>query len=152
MRPIRPTDSEGLKLLHRGLSSNTVYQRFFYWLDELTQAQADRFAGVDGVERQALVATRPDGDIVGVARYNCLEDPKVAEVAFVIADSYQHQGLGTALVRLLAEEARRTGIQTFVADVLSANRAMQHAFTDAGLVARATFDHGVGHLVMDLHS
>ena len=150
VRPIAPEDTDALQAMHRGLSSRTVYQRFFRLLPEISRDDAEHFTHVDGKQRFALVAEAPDGALVAVGRYEQLADASQAEVAVVVADAYQHHGLGTVLVRMLASRAREVGITTFVAEVLSANRAMQHAFADAGLHATTTSDHGVAHLVMPL--
>lgn len=51
---------------------------------------------------------------------------------------------------MLTARARAQGVISFVADVLSDNVAMHHAFADAGLRATSVADHGVAHLVMPL--
>ena len=151
IRRIRPEDTPALQTMHRGLSERTVYQRFFAVLPELSPEQADRFTHVDGAQRFALVAEAPDGALVAVGRYDRLPpDLHQAEVAVVVADAYQHHGLGTALVVMLTAHARSVGVTEFVADVLSTNYAMHRAFKDAGLVATSASDHGIAHLVMPL--
>jgi RimJ/RimL family protein N-acetyltransferase len=151
IRPIRPDDTDALLAMHRSLSSRTVYQRFFAIVPELSQAQAEHFTHVDGINRFALVAEDPDGALVAVGRYDRLPpDLAQAEVAVVVTDAYQHHGLGTALVSMLTAHARAAGVTAFVADVLSTNHAMHRAFVDAGLVATSASDHGVAHLVMPL--
>ena len=151
IRPIHADDTPALQAMHRGLSARTVYQRFFALVPELSPDQAERFTHVDGTKRFALVAEDPDGHLVAVARYDRLPpDLHQAEVAVVVADAYQHHGLGTALVTMLTAHARAAGITEFVADVLSTNAAMHRAFKDAGLVATSASDHGVAHLVMPL--
>ena len=149
IRPIRAADSAALRVMHEGLSDRTVYQRFLGLHPHLSPSEADYFTHVDGVRRFALVVAKPDGSLVGVGRYDRLPpDWRTAEVAFVVADAYQHHGLGTALVSMLKAHARGAGVQSFVADVLTTNLAMQHAFTHAGLHPRSTPDHGVAHLEM----
>jgi len=151
IRPIRADDSDALRAMHRGLTERTIYQRFLGLHPELTPQEADYFTHVDGVRRFALVAAAPDGSLVAVGRYDRLPpDWLTAEVAFVVADAYQHHGLGTALVSMLVAHARTAGVQSFVADVLTSNRAMQHAFSDSGLSARSTRDHDVAHLDMPI--
>jgi acetyltransferase len=151
VRPIRGEDSAALRVMHRKLSARTVYQRFFTALPELSQELADRFTHVDGQERVAFVAVNDAGELVAVGRYDRLAgDPSQAEVAVVVLDDYQHHGLGTRLVRLLVEHGRLHGVTAFVADVLLHNQGMFHAFADAGLTARASYDAGVAHLVMPL--
>lgn len=151
IRPIRPSDTDALLRMHMSLSERTVYQRFFSMLPELTRTQAERFTHVDGVTRFAFVAEDPAGLLVAVGRYDRLPpDQRQAEIAVVVADAYQQHGLGTTLVTLLRAHARAAGVRAFVADVLTTNYAMQHAFTHAGLVAESANDHGVAHLVMPL--
>jgi RimJ/RimL family protein N-acetyltransferase len=149
IRAIRPADTAGLQAMHRRLSERTVYQRFFAVLPDLSAEQADRFTHVDGSQRFALVVEDPDGALVGVGRYDRLPpDGHQAEIAVVIADAYQHHGLGTGLVRMLTAHARAGGVTELVAEVLTSNRAMHRAFADAGLTATSVADHGVAHLVM----
>src|SRR4051812_34665095 len=152
IRPIRADDSDALRTMHQGLTERTVYQRFLGLHPELTSTEADYFTHIVGVRRFALVAEAPDGSLVAVGRYDRLPpDWRTAEVAFVVADAYQHQGLGTALVSMLRAHGREVGVQSFVADVLTTNLAMQHAFSDAGLSARSTLDHGVAHVEMAIN-
>jgi acetyltransferase len=149
IRPINADDTEALQAMHRGLSARTVQQRFFAALPELSTEQAERFSHVDGSDRVALVAEDPAGRLVAVARYDRLQPGgDEAEVAVVVADGYQHHGLGTLLVTMLRSHASRHGIVDLVADVLVTNRAMQRTFVLAGLKARASYDLGVVHLVM----
>ena len=55
-------------------------------------------------------------------------DPEVAEIAFVVADDLQHQGLGTALAKALADAARERGVRRFVATMLPDNLAAHRLF------------------------
>ena len=151
IRPIRAEDSSRLCAFHEGLTERTIYQRFLGLHPHLTATEADYFTHVDGLRRFALVAEAPDGSLVAVGRYDQLPpDWRTAEVAFIVADAYQHHGLGTALVSMLQAHARNAGVQSFVADVLTTNVAMRHTFTHAGLSASGTSDHGVVHLEMPL--
>ena len=62
-----------------------------------------------------------DGEPVGIARL--VRDGRVAEVAFAVADDWQHRGIGTLLVERLADDARAAGIESFRADVAPGNDA-----------------------------
>jgi RimJ/RimL family protein N-acetyltransferase len=152
IRPVLPSDTEALREMHRGLSRQTVYQRFLAIMPELPLVQAARFTHVDGTHRVALVVQDAAGQLVGVGRYDRIPPTYLcAEVAFVVADRYQHHGLGTTLVRLLIAHAQAAGVETFSADVLTTNSAMHRTFRDAGLVAAASYDAGVSHLLMPLN-
>lgn len=152
IRPVEASDTAALIAMHHGLSAQSVYQRFLAVMPELAPLEAARFTHVDGTHRVALVAVDVAGHLVAVGRYDRLRpDDRQAEVAFVVADRYQHHGLGTTLVRLLTVHGREAGVEAFVADVLSTNSAMHRTFRDAGLVAMVTYDAGVSHLVMPLN-
>lgn len=150
LRPIDGDDTERLMAMHRRLSPGTVRRRFFAMLPELDPQQAHRFTHVDGNDRAAVVAVNEAGDLVGVARYDRFAGTDDAEVAVVVQDSYQHHGLGTALLRELTGYARDHGISRFVADVLMENSPMFATFLDVGLVGTSEYQSGVAHLVMTL--
>jgi GNAT superfamily N-acetyltransferase len=89
----------------------------------LRDVEVERFVNVDGESRVALVAI-DDDDIVAVARFDRRAGSADAEVAFVVLDAYQHQGLGTALFEHLTEIARDKGVEQLVANILPENRPM----------------------------
>jgi L-amino acid N-acyltransferase YncA len=74
------------------------------------------------------------GRLVAVARCVRLpEDEHTAEWAIVVCDGLQGQGLGTALIRALADEALHQGIHRFRGTVAGENRAvlrLLHHVTD----------------------
>jgi RimJ/RimL family protein N-acetyltransferase len=127
IRPIRPDDSERLKAAYLALSPKSKYQRFLAPKPHLTETDTRYLVEVDGVNHVALIATAADdpGTIIGVARFVRLpEDPDAAEFAIVVGDPYQNQGLGTALLERLAEEATARGITRFRATTLAENVAV----------------------------
>lgn len=130
VRPITPDDAGRLVSFHSTLSDRTIYQRFFAAHPRLSDAEVHRFTTVDHVLREAYVATSAD-EIVAVGRWDAI-DQEQAEVAFVITDAYQRQGIGSVLFSLLAQAARGHGITHFVAEVLPQNRAMIRLFEDFG--------------------
>jgi len=73
-----------------------------------------------------------DGQLVAVGRYDRHPGTSEAEVAFVVADDYQHLGLGTLLLEHLVRAARRRGISVFEASVLVENREMLDVFRNSG--------------------
>jgi acyl-CoA synthetase (NDP forming) len=83
------------------------------------------------------------GEIMGIGRYDRLDDPAEAEVAFNIADSQQGRGIGSILLEHLAAAARENGIRRFTAEVLPENRKMLMVFSDAGYDVKRHFDDGV---------
>ncbi len=137
VRPIRPTDDVGLDRFHRGLSDRSVYRRFFFVHPALSPIEVHRFTNVDYADRLALVAV--DGDrIVAVGRYERAPGTAEAEVAFVVTDDYQHQGIGTTLLAELVTAALDRGITTFTAQTLAENLPMLAVFHGSGFPVTTT--------------
>jgi GNAT superfamily N-acetyltransferase len=148
---MRPADAQRLVRFHRTLSSDTTYLRFFSVHPELSSDELYRFTHVDHRDREAVVAVVA-GEIVGVARFDRLDAGTDAEVAFVIADSWQGRGLGTILFDHLARRARGVGVERFVAQALSHNGRMLAVFHHAGLPVTQRRDAEIIHLTIDLTS
>lgn len=142
VRPIRPGDAPALVVFHSALSARTVYLRFFGFHPVLTATEVERFTHVDYVDRLALVVVA-DARIVGVGRYDRVPGTSEAEVAFIVDDDYQHQGVGTLLADELVRAARQRGVQTFVADTLPENSGMLELFHTMGFPVRSSFEDGV---------
>lgn len=149
VRPIRPTDDEAVAALHRRLSSESVYLRFFSPLPELSPTLLARFTRVDYVDRLGLVAELGD-DLVGVARYDRVGGSDEAEVAFVVEDAHQGRGIGTILLEHLAVIGRENGIRRFVADTLPTNRRMLSVFRAAGFEDQRDFADGLVRVTFDI--
>lgn len=142
LRPIHPADSDAVQAFHVGQSQKSIYMRFFAFKSKLSAKELKRFTEVDYKDRVALVITI-GGDIIGIGRYDRLDDPEEAEVAFNIADAHQGRGIGSILLEHLGAAARENGIRKFSAEVLPENRKMLTVFSDAGYDVKRHFDDGV---------
>jgi RimJ/RimL family protein N-acetyltransferase len=142
LRPIRSDDALALIDFHRDLSPQSVYRRFFSVHPRLSPAEVERFTCVDAVDRLALVA-EDDGRLIAVGRYDREPGTPEAEVAFVVADRFQHQGIAPLLLDALAAAAWPRGIRTFTAIVLPENRDMLDVFRHSGFVVETVLDDGV---------
>ncbi|WP_026554256.1 bifunctional acetate--CoA ligase family protein/GNAT family N-acetyltransferase [Arthrobacter sp. 35W] len=149
LRPLTADDAEGLQAFHMAQSQNSIYLRFFTFKAKLTPKEVRRFTELDYNDRVALVITR-GGEIIGVGRYDRLDNPAEAEVAFNIADPHQGRGLGSVLLEHLAAAARENGISKFTAEILPENRKMLSVFSDAGYEVHRHFDDGVVSLAFDI--
>jgi RimJ/RimL family protein N-acetyltransferase/nitroimidazol reductase NimA-like FMN-containing flavoprotein (pyridoxamine 5'-phosphate oxidase superfamily) len=148
VRPIEPGDADRLVAFHGQLSPETTYYRFFNPHPRLTATELERFTQVDHHGREALVVLEDD-EIVAVARFERGPDGR-AEVAFVVRDDHQGQGLGAVLFDLLAERAREEGIHELVAETLPQNRRMLAVFRHAGLPEQVQYGDGVVHVSLGL--
>jgi GNAT superfamily N-acetyltransferase len=134
LRPISPADETALIAFHDRCSEDTRYLRFAAAKPQLHRAEAHYLCGVDDHSRGALVVIESDdpNSIHGVGRWeriNCAE----AELAFVVEDAHQGQGLGRKLVEATIARAHDEGFTRLVADVLRSNHRMQHLAREYGL-------------------
>jgi ribosomal protein S18 acetylase RimI-like enzyme len=79
-----------------------------------------------------------------------LFEPGRAEVAFIVIDGYQGQGLGAHLMRHLAGIARDAGLTELIVEVLPENTAMRRVFSKFGFQPAPKREPLVIHLVMKL--
>jgi RimJ/RimL family protein N-acetyltransferase len=115
------SDGELLRRLFYRLSPETIYRRFLSPLARPDQARPDRLLDLDHRDREAVAAV-VDGEIVGVARYFRLADIGAAEIAVVVADDWQGQGVATRMLSSLAGLARAAGIERFTVTMQADNR------------------------------
>lgn len=145
VRAITPADAAALQQFHRGLSDSTIFQRHNRSLPELPDKQANYFTGVDGVNRIAIVALKPDdpSEIIAVIRYDRDDDSQRAEYAAVVTDRWQGRGLGWSLTHLLIDIAQKRGIETLYAVVRPDNAPMLGLLRDLGLPRRIRWEDDV---------
>jgi RimJ/RimL family protein N-acetyltransferase len=130
IRALRPDDRADLLAAVGRTSEQSLYRRFFTVKGSFTEPEIAFFLNIDFVNHIALVAVLEDlgrPRIVGGGRYIVVQ-PGRAEVAFVVVDQYQGQGIGSALLRHLATLARRAGIDELIAEVLPDNNSMLKVF------------------------
>lgn len=142
LRPIRPSDANLLVRFHEGLSSDSIFRRYFSLHPHLSDAEVRHLTSVDYVDRLAFVVLGEDA-LVGIGRYDRLPGTTDAEVAFIVADPYQRQGIGLLLLWHLADAAWARGITSFVADTQAENRPMMHVFTRSGFATTSILEDDV---------
>jgi L-amino acid N-acyltransferase YncA len=121
IRPARPADLPALSDFFAGLAMQTRYLRFF---SPVTPGPAllHLLAGGAGTT-DAVVATR-DRVIIGHAMATDRTGPRGArmtDIGMVVADAWQGQGVGSALMRSLITSAQARGVTSVVMDVLPGN-------------------------------
>ncbi|MBV8453598.1 MAG: GNAT family N-acetyltransferase [Deltaproteobacteria bacterium] len=155
IRAIRPHDKQRLLQHFRGLSTQSVYYRFFGIKRSLTDHDLSRLTELDFTNYVGLAATveAEEGErFIGVGRYIRSEDPSCAEVAFAVLDEYQGHGIGTLLLKHLARSAQRNGIREFAADVLANNHQMLEVFANSGFAFHQSYESGVVRVTLQLGS
>ena len=122
VRTYEPRDSEAVIEAFRHLSPESLYRRFFTLMPDPSRLVEPLLARVDHRDHEVLVVF--DGDeVVAMAQWDRQPaHPDEAEVAVTVTDAWQHRGVGRALVRMLAGDARRHGVVSLSANMLSENR------------------------------
>ena len=98
-----------LERFYQGLSSDSVNARFHGAMHGIPDRAARSFCGPDHEHREGIVATSRDTDEAGILiGHLCLEPTPDGDVemAVAVADTWQHRGIGRALVESGMDWAR----------------------------------------------
>jgi len=130
-RPPFPSDEFAYRNFFYSLQEKTIYYRFFckmkIFSHEVVQKQ---WANVDYRKNMTIIGLiQREGhkEIVAIGSY-AMEDEQAAEVAFVVREDFQKQGIASYLLAVLEKIARENGYRRFTASVLRENAAMMHVF------------------------
>jgi len=129
LRPVKLKDEPLLKKFFYSLSDHSIYNRFISARKYIPHERLQAFVVINYTREMVILATKVDKgkeEVVGIGQYAIDEKMHTADVAFVVKDEYQGQGVGTKLLRYLTYLAKSQGILGFTADVLVNNKAMLH--------------------------
>jgi RimJ/RimL family protein N-acetyltransferase len=153
IRAFKPEDEAELIAAVDRTSTESLYRRFFTVKRRFSDRERQFFLNVDFVRQVALMAWAEEAGrnvIVGGGRYVVVESGK-AEVAFIVIDPYQGQGIGGRLMRHLVAIARAGGLQELIAEVLPDNRPMLKVFENCGLPMTRIDEHEVIQVTLQLN-
>ncbi len=126
LRPVVPGDDLLLAELLASLAPPTRRARF-HGAFKLSFPRVQQMCQVDQQRHVALVVTGTwDGveQLVADARYVVCPDGTCAELALLVHEQWQRQGVGEWMLRSLEQTARRAGLRELVAQVLPDNAPM----------------------------
>jgi RimJ/RimL family protein N-acetyltransferase len=152
IRALRPDDRADMLAAIGRTSMQSLQRRFFVPKKGFSEREMAFFLDIDFESHVALVAqVDEDGHpiIAGGGRFIVVQ-PGHAEIAFVVVDAYQGQGIGTILMHHLAVLARDAGLKELIAEVLPENTAMLKVFRKFGFRPSPKRDPQVVHLVLQL--
>jgi GNAT superfamily N-acetyltransferase len=152
IRALRPDDKDDMLAAVGRAGMQSLQRRFFVVKRGFSDKEIAFFMNIDFTNHVALVALANEEDrkiIIGGGRY-IVTEPGKAEIAFVVIDDYQGQGIGTLLMHHLAILARSAGLKELIAEVLPENSAMRKVFAKFGFQHRRGRDPQVVHLVLTL--
>ncbi len=128
IRPIRPEDEPKLIEFHKALSEQTVLQRYFQPLkfsQRTAHERLTRICFIDYDREMALVVEQKNAigetEIVAVGRMGKTHGMPEGELAVLVSDTSQGQGLGKELYRRLVQIARDEKLTRLHSNMLSDN-------------------------------
>ena len=135
VRPLRRHEDRVVRDLYAHLSPRTRYQRFFSPMPELPDSVVRLLVDVDNRSRLALIAYRDESpdDIFGMASFGAI-DACSAEVALLVRDDWQQQGLGTELAMRILDAADACGFRRFVTHIQWGNEPIRRILKKVGVV------------------
>lgn len=155
IRRVTFADSELLVELLTRLSERTRRLRYMAprpMSGELAWAEASRMAQGQTHDHLTLLAILQRADnreVIGVAELIRTDrSPRQAELAVVVRDDHQGQGIGRSLVEQLVERAASLRIDSVRVDMLAENRAMLRLLGGLALPKSTTTRYGETELVM----
>jgi acetyltransferase len=158
IRPIRPEDEPAMARFHEKLSDRSVYLRYFHMEKLSSRVDHTRLARrcfVDYDCEMALIAEyfnaeTGQNEIIGVGRLVRAPGENEAEVALVVADKFQKDGIGSELMKHLIHVARDEKLERIVAVVLPENMGMRVLAGRHGFKAAKSEDLSSLQLALDL--
>lgn len=151
-RPVQMADADLIVAMHRRSSEKTIYSRY-HSPRVPTWQEIAQICQLNGENGRAIVAATSGKKpaVVGLAYY-ILSAPDTAEIALLVEDRYQGQGVGKQLLKLLTALAIAQGIYFFEAFVLPTNRRMFHLLHQTGQVVQNKLDYGTREMRIQLTS
>jgi len=133
IRPIRPEDEPLMVKFHGTISERSVYLRYFHMENLSARVAHERLIQkcfIDYDREMALVADfhnpqTAEHEILAVGRLTRVPGELEAEVAVLVSDPWQEQGLGTELLRRLIDVGRAEHLNRLIANILPENEAMR---------------------------
>jgi protein lysine acetyltransferase len=132
LRPVLPGDERTVHG-HIQFSSETLYRRFMTARIP-SPALLHYLSEVDYVDHFVWVVTDGTHPVADARFVRDESDPKIAEIAFTVADAYQGRGIGSFLIGALSIAATVDGVERFSARMLSDNAPMRAIMDHYGAV------------------
>lgn len=150
-RPVRISDEPLVKEFFYSLSDSSIYRRFISVRKHIPHNRLQEFVIIDHTKEKVILATNGDSEreiVYGIGQYGIDEKTHSAEVALVVLDDEQNNGIGTEILDYLTVLAKRQGLLGFTAEVLVENKPMLHLFQKMGFHMQKNISEGVYELNM----
>ncbi len=135
LRPVKISDEPLVKDFFYSLSDKSLYRRFISSRQDMPHERLQEFVVIDYTTEMVIFAIDTGDEqerIAGIGQYGIDSATHTAEVAVVVRDDCQGNGIGTELLSYLTYLAKRQGLLGFTAEVLVENRPMMGLFEKGG--------------------
>jgi GNAT superfamily N-acetyltransferase len=150
IRQIDPGDAPQLKIGFDQLGALTRYRSFLDRIAQLAPSDLDYLTHVDHASHEQLVAQdAATGEAIGSAGYVCTPpEATSARVLIVVADQWQHRGVGAALAERLTARARAAGVERFDARTIVGHIAARRMLGRMGEIISERHTDGIADFVI----
>jgi GNAT superfamily N-acetyltransferase len=138
-------DLDAVAALHARCSARTLFARYHSGVRSLPRRLLHRLLTPPRGRTLLAVCGR---DVIGIGQLIRTARPEEAEVSLLIEDSWQHNGIGTALLRRLAATARAEGHGELVAWCLPGESGFERTAVRAGIPVSIRHEDGMVRLGM----
>ncbi len=150
-RPVKISDEPLLKEFFYSLSDNSLYRRFISQRKDMPHERLQDFVVIDYSKEVVVLAFMgedTESQMVGIGQYGIIDVTHTGDIAFVVRDKYQNQGIGKELLKYLTFIAKRQGLLGFTAEVLMDNMPMLRLFESMGFDIDKRSEEGIYELKM----
>jgi acyl-CoA hydrolase/GNAT superfamily N-acetyltransferase len=146
LRPARPSDERLLQEHFYAMDKEDVIARFMHEKLMFPRRDIEGMCRLDYVKNLTIVAVTGEigfERVIAVGASFHQPASNTAEVAFSVLKEWQGKGLGSAMLRIIAEAARRSGIKGLTAYTLPENQRMVRLFHSLPYTVSTSFSDGM---------
>ena len=146
LRPIRPEDEPMWLEMFQRFSQESIRYRFFQIISETPHEVRVRYCNIDYDREIAIVAELTENGqrkILGVVRLSIEPNGKAGEIAFIVADPWQQQGLGSKMLDYMLEICKDKKLETVYGIMLPDNVRAISLMKKMGFTVRTEEDGAV---------
>ncbi len=154
LRPIKIDDESIIKNFFYSISNQNLYRRFLTVYKNMPHERLQECYWKTCYGQEVVILAIIEDDIrqivVGIGQYGISKNIMTAELAIVVRDDYQRQGIGLELLSYLTHLAGRQGVLGFTGEALVENRPIFNLFTKAGFNIEKHRDGGIYSFMLPL--
>jgi GNAT superfamily N-acetyltransferase len=146
LRPVKISDEPLLKEFFYSLSNESLYQRFISARRDIPHDVLQKLVIVDYTQKMMIAAVLENESkesIYGLGQYELNSDMHTADIALVVRDDCQNNGIGAQLLSYLTYLAKKQGLLGFTAEVLVGNDPVFRLFKRMGFNVSKRNESGV---------